>query len=73
MNLRTQLLPAGHPDLYTIKFSLAELLETSGDEESANALRQEIVDTYDPLSIDDRDGAVEVTESSSTKQGNDKS
>jgi hypothetical protein len=45
MNLRTQLRPAGHPDLYTIKFSLAELLETSGDEESTNALRQEIVDT----------------------------
>jgi tetratricopeptide (TPR) repeat protein len=76
MNVRTQLLPAGHPDLYTIKFSLAELLETSGDEEAANVLRQEIVDTYDPLSIDDHDdgtGAVEVTESSSTKQGSDKS
>jgi tetratricopeptide (TPR) repeat protein len=82
MQVRTQLLPAGHPELYTCKYSLAELLETMGDEEAANALRQEIVDTYDPPTEDDRDGdggmdtdVVEVTESSSTttKQGSDKS
>ena len=46
--VRTKLLPKNHPDLYATKFSLAELLEVMGDEEAANALRQEIVDTYDP-------------------------
>lgn len=68
--VRAQLLPHDHPDLYATKYSLAELLEvmasspssTGGsddknDEEeqerqhhqdAANALRQEILDTYDP-------------------------
>lgn len=46
--VRTKLLPEGHPDLYATKFSLAELLETMGDKEAANAVRQEIIDTYDP-------------------------
>jgi tetratricopeptide (TPR) repeat protein len=77
--VRTQLLPAGHPELYAAKYSLAELLETLNDEEGANAIRQEIIDTYDPTGEDDRDddsaGTVEVTQSSSssTKQGSDKS
>lgn len=48
MSVRSKLLPKGHPDLYATKFSLAELLETMGDEEAANAVRQEIIDTYDP-------------------------
>lgn len=72
MAVRKQLLPAGHPELYTVKYSLAELLETMGDEEAANAIRQEIVDTYDPPTEED----VQVTESLSsttTKQGSDKS
>jgi tetratricopeptide (TPR) repeat protein len=51
--VRSQLLPKQHPDLYATKYSLAELLETIGDEEAANALRQEIIDTYDPLSQGD--------------------
>ena len=63
--VRSQLLPFDHPDLYATKYSLAELLdvlaappsagETSEEEEerqkyedAANALRQEIIDTYDP-------------------------
>ncbi|VEU42813.1 unnamed protein product [Pseudo-nitzschia multistriata] len=64
--VRTQLLPSDHPDLYATKYSLAELLEvlaavpSSGEgtdkeqeerqrhQESADALRQEIIDTYDP-------------------------
>ena len=37
-----------HPDMFATKHSLAELLATLGDEETANALRQEMVDTYDP-------------------------
>ena len=37
-----------HPDLYATKFSLAELLEVMGDEETANVIRQEILDTYEP-------------------------
>eukprot|EP00977_Amphora_coffeiformis_P006301 scaffold1351_cov176-Amphora_coffeaeformis.AAC.35 len=48
MAVRASLLPDGHPDLYATKFSLAELLETMGDTEAANAARQEIIDTYDP-------------------------
>lgn len=46
--VRTQLLPEKHPDLYATKYSLAELLEAMGENEKANSLRQEIVDTYDP-------------------------
>jgi tetratricopeptide (TPR) repeat protein len=46
--VRAQLLPAQHPDLYATKYSLAELFEAIGDEEAANSLRQEILDTYDP-------------------------
>ena len=52
-SVRSQLLPKTHPDLYATKYSLAELLETIGDEEAANALRQEIIDTYDPMSQGD--------------------
>ena len=48
MAVRSKLLPKEHPDLYATKFSLAELLETMGDEEAANVVRQEIIDTYDP-------------------------
>jgi tetratricopeptide (TPR) repeat protein len=46
--VRTQLLPNDHPDVYATKYSLAELLQARGDEEAANAIRQEILDTYDP-------------------------
>lgn len=68
--VRAQLLPHDHPDLYATKYSLAELLavlasspssygggDNKNDEEeqerqhhqdAANALRQEIIDTYDP-------------------------
>jgi len=55
-----------HPDLYATKFSYAELLEVMGDEETANFIRQEILDTYEPgssssssnspLDDDDNDG-----------------
>jgi tetratricopeptide (TPR) repeat protein len=53
LRVRTQLLPKGHPDLYATKFSLGELLESMGDEEAANAVRQEIIDTYDPPAADE--------------------
>lgn len=46
--VRSQLLPKQHPDLFSTKHSLAELLEVTGDSEAANALRQEIIDSYDP-------------------------
>jgi tetratricopeptide (TPR) repeat protein len=48
IQVRSQLLPVNHPDLYATQYSLAELLEMMGDEEAANALRQAILDTYDP-------------------------
>jgi tetratricopeptide (TPR) repeat protein len=48
LTVRSQLLYKDHPDVYTTKYSLAELLQVKGDEEAANAIRQEILDTYDP-------------------------
>ena len=54
-NVRSQLLPAQHPDLYATKHSYAELLEAMGDEMAANELRQEIIDTFDPPTEDDDD------------------
>ena len=48
LHVRTQLLPEKHPDSYATQYSLSELLEAMGDEEAANVLRQEILDTYDP-------------------------
>mmetsp|Transcript_37267 Transcript_37267/g.90489 ORF Transcript_37267/g.90489 Transcript_37267/m.90489 type:complete len:460 (+) Transcript_37267:185-1564(+) len=65
--VRTQLLPEKHPDLYATKYSLAELLEAMGEEDKANALRQEIVDTYDPPSEEElaKQEAEEEEESSS--------
>ena len=51
LNVRSQLLPNPHqhPDVVATKFSLAELLHVLGDEEAANAIRQEILDDYDPM------------------------
>lgn len=46
--VRKQLLPKDHPDVYATKYSLAETLDVLGDETAANALRQEILDTYTP-------------------------
>ena len=48
LHVQALLLNEGHPDMYVTKHSLAELLQVMGDEETANAVRQEIVDTYDP-------------------------
>jgi tetratricopeptide (TPR) repeat protein len=46
--VRSRLLSADHPDVYATKYSLAEVMDVLGDEEAANALRQEILDTYTP-------------------------
>jgi tetratricopeptide (TPR) repeat protein len=54
--IRNQLLAKDHPDVYATKYSLAEVLEVMGDEEAANVLRQEILDTYTPP---DEEGNVE--------------
>jgi hypothetical protein len=48
LTVQTALLPSSHPDMYVTKHSLAELLESMGEEEAANTVRQEIIDTYDP-------------------------
>jgi len=49
LDVRLKLLPSKtHPDVYATQFSLAEVLQAMGDEEAANALRQEILDTYHP-------------------------
>lgn len=48
LSVQTQLLQADHPDIYVTKHSLAELWHVMGKEDKADALRREIVDTYDP-------------------------
>ena len=63
LTVRMQLLPATHPDLYATKHSLAEVLHVMGDEEAANAIRQEIVDSYEP----DENTAVKSTKSTQTE------
>jgi len=65
LRVRSQLLNQDHPDLYATKHSLAELLEAMGDKETANAVRQEIVDTYDPPTEDDSE-QVKVTKTTTT-------
>ena len=47
LQVRSELRGKHHPDVVTTKFSLAELLATTGDEEGANALRSEILAAYD--------------------------
>ena len=63
--VRSQLLPEQHPDLYATNYSLAELLDVMDDEEAANTLRQEIIDTYDPPAEGNDDNGGEEEESSS--------
>lgn len=46
--VRTELLSPSHPDVYATKHSLAELLDAMNENDRANQIRQEIVDTYDP-------------------------
>lgn len=51
--VREQLLPhPQHPDLLATKYSMAELLDAMGDETAANAIRQEILDGYEPSTPD---------------------
>ena len=52
LNVRGQLLPKGHPDMYATQHSWAEILEAMGDTEAANNVRQDIIDTYDPPTED---------------------
>ena len=64
--VREQLLPSQHPDLYATKYSMAELLDAIGDEEAANKVRQEIIDTYDPPPSEEEEE--EETSTSSLKE-----
>lgn len=48
LSVQSQLLEPDHPDIFVAKHSLAELWHVMGKEEEADALRKEIVDTYDP-------------------------
>lgn len=52
LHVRQQLLPKAHPDIYATKHSLAELLAVMGEQEAAHAVRQDIVDSYDPTTDD---------------------
>lgn len=55
--VRFALKGANHPDTVATKFSLAELLEVIGDEDGANKLRQELLDSYqvEELETEDED------------------
>lgn len=53
--VRTTLLHDAHPDTVATKHSLAELVAAIGDEEGANKMRQEIMDSYNITEIDDDD------------------
>ena len=46
LHVRVELLHEAHPDVAATKFSLAELMATLGDDKGANALREEIMETY---------------------------
>jgi tetratricopeptide (TPR) repeat protein len=61
LKVQTVLLPKGkvsnkkeqlHPDMYATKHSLAEVLEAMGQTDAANVIRQEILDTLDPPSME---------------------
>jgi len=47
LKVRLELLPGDHPDVYATKHSHAELLQAMGDEDAANAIRQDIIDSID--------------------------
>lgn len=47
LRVREELRGKHHPDVVTTKFSLAELLATTGHEGDANTLRSEILEAYD--------------------------
>jgi hypothetical protein len=53
--VRFALKGANHPDTVATKFSLAELLEVIGDEDGANKLRQELLDSYDVEELETED------------------
>jgi tetratricopeptide (TPR) repeat protein len=53
--VRSKLKGDTHPDTVAAKFSLSELIDTLGDEEGANKLRQELLDAYQ---VEERDGLI---------------
>ena len=53
--VRKALLPKGHEDIYITQYSLAELHDSMGEEDAAQALRQEILDTWGSTSTFDGD------------------
>lgn len=55
LRVRTQVKGENHPDTVATKFSLAELLDAIGDENGANTLREELLDSYnvEEMEIDD--------------------
>mmetsp|Transcript_13580 Transcript_13580/g.16489 ORF Transcript_13580/g.16489 Transcript_13580/m.16489 type:complete len:530 (-) Transcript_13580:35-1624(-) len=55
LRVRSKLRGNQHPDTVATKFSLAELIDTLGDEDGANKLRQELLDIYE---VEERDGIV---------------
>ena len=47
LKVRSELREKHHPEVVATKFSLAELLAVTGDEDAANVLRSEILEAYD--------------------------
>lgn len=61
LRVRTKLKGPSHPDTVSTKFSLSELIDTLGDEDTANKMRQELLDIYQ---VEERDGLISSDDSS---------
>jgi Tfp pilus assembly protein FimV len=71
LHIRNQVQAKDHPDVYATKYSLAEVLEVLGDEEGANALRQEILDTYTPSEKEEKEDKNKTVVIEKTKTSRD--
>lgn len=56
LDARQQTLPESHPDIVATKFSMAELMTALGEEDAANALREEIMKSYDVQEVEGSEG-----------------
>lgn len=62
LHVRRKLLQESHPEVVATNFSLAELLSLRGEEDAANALREEIMEAYQVTEVDEPPEASVVEE-----------
>ena len=65
LKVRSELRDKHHPEVVATKFSLAELLAVTGDEDGANVLRSEILEAYD---VTEKDAEAVEGDNGSDKQ-----